>query len=109
MTQHPIEGGIYTTKSKDHFSIIKVLKFEDDIVHVRQYKNRFTDIPVGLDAATLELGTIHDPGGFGIGHTPYSLNAFWSMKPQFLQHSLVLPEELEGYEYWKDAGGGVWE
>ena len=105
----PIEGGLYVTKSENSFGILKVLKFEDEIVHVRTYKNKFKDVPGQVDPSTLSLGTIHDKEGFGIGHLPMSLETFNSWRPQFLQHALVEAEELEGYEAWTESKGGVWE
>jgi len=108
-TIDPIEGGLYIIKSKSGFGILKVLRVEDDVVHIRVYKNKYEKVPARVDTATLTLGTIHDKDGFGIGHQPTKLATFVSWEPQFLQHSLVEPEELEGYDYWKEAGGGVWE
>lgn len=104
----PIEGGLYVIASENCYKIVKVLKVEKDIVHVRIYKNRFEKVPGRVDPITLDLGTIHDKDGFGIGHTPTSRRAFASWNPQFLQHGLVEPDELDGYNEWKEAGGGVW-
>jgi hypothetical protein len=105
----PIEGGLYIVPSEDRYGILKVLKVEDDIVHIRLYKNKFTEVPGRIDTSTLTLGTIFDKDGFGMGHTPLSLRTFISWRPQFLQPGLVGPEELEGYEEWKRANGGVWD
>jgi hypothetical protein len=104
----PIEGGLYVTTSEKPFHILKVLKFEDDIVHIALYKNRFDEIPAKVDGSSLLFGTINDKDGFGIGHLPLSYDEFVGWKPQFLQHSLVLPDELDGYQMWKESGGGVW-
>jgi hypothetical protein len=104
----PIEGGLYVTCSKNPYGFLKVLKVEEEIVHVRLYKNKHEKIPARIDPGSLELGTINDKDGFGIGHLPISYEMFASWQPQFLQHTLVEPEELEGYEAWKESQGGVW-
>ncbi len=36
-----------------------------------------------------------------------SVEAFARWKPQLLRVKVVAAEELEGYQIWKDAGGGV--
>lgn len=105
----PIEGGLYVMASKDCYKILKVLKVQEEIVHVRIYKNRYEKVPGRVDPSTLILRKIHDADGFGVGHQPTSQRAFTSWNAQFLQHSLVEPDELEGYNYWKEVGGGVWE
>ena len=102
----PQEGALYVTAAEKSYQILKVLKFEGAIVHVRLYKNRFDEIPARVDPAILTLGTIHDPDGFGMGHLPLSYNTFLGWKPQFLQPGLVLPDELDGYEMWKQTSDG---
>lgn len=106
----PIEGGLYMTKSKSEsgFRLLKVLRFEDGIVHVRIFKNKFQDRPTQIDPSMLTLGTVDDEEGFGIGHLPLKLEVFLSWKAQFLQHSVVEPNELDGYEMWKESKGGAW-
>lgn len=96
------------TCSKKPYGFLKVLKVEEEIVHIRLYKNKCEEVPARIDSSSLELGTIHDKDGFGIGHLPISYETFASWGPQFLQHTLVEPEELEGYEAWKESQGGVW-
>ena len=92
----PIEGGLYITGGKSGFRIVKVLKIEAEVIHLRIYKNKLTDVPGRVDPGTLTLGTIHDKDGFGVGHQPTRLQTFVSWRPRFLQHALVEPEELEG-------------
>jgi len=104
----PIEGGLYVTCSKKPYGLLKVLKVEEEIVHVRLYKNKQQEIPPRIEPGSLQLGTIHDKDGFGIGHLPLSYETFASWQPQFLQHTLLEAEELEGYEAWKESQGGVW-
>jgi hypothetical protein len=105
----PVEGGLYTYPGKKRYGILKVLKVEAEIVHVRIYKNKYETVPARIDPASLELGTIHDKDGFGIGHLPLSYKTFASWHAQFLQQALVTQEELEGYEEWKESKGGVWQ
>ena len=103
-----VEGGLYVFPSNGRCGILKVLKFEAEIVHVRLYKNKFSAVPAKIEPKSLELGSINDKDGFGIGHLPLTNETFHSWEPQFLQHTLVEPEELEGYEAWKESKGGAW-
>jgi hypothetical protein len=104
------EGAYYSIIDGDTFSIAKVLKLEQEIVHVRIYKQHFSQPPRSIDPAALTLGTIHDKDGFGMGHLPLWLTTFMNSEPMFLTHAELKPEELEGYNLWKEsADGGVWE
>ena len=105
---HPVVGGLYVFPTEGRWGIAKVLKVEDGIVYIRQYKNKFDTLPVRVDPASLSLGTIHDQDGFGMGHLPIRFDTFVAWKAEFLQHTLVEIKELEGYEIWKESGGGAW-
>jgi hypothetical protein len=104
------EGAYYSIIDGERFSIAKVLKIEPEIVHVRIYKQHFPQRPRSIDPGALTLGTIHDKDGFGMGHLPLRLVTFMDREPIFLTHAEVTPNELEGYNFWKEsAGGGVFE
>jgi len=104
------EGAYYSIIDGDVFSIAKVLKLESETVHVRIYKQHYPQRPRSLDPGALTLGTIHDKDGFGMGHLPLRLATFMDREPIFLTHAEVQPDELEGYNLWKEsAGGGVFE
>jgi hypothetical protein len=104
------EGGYYSIADGDDFCIAKVLKLEDDIVHVRIYKQHFPQRPRSIDISALTLGTINDEDGFGMGHLPLRLATFMESEPSFLTYSEVKPLELQGYNMWKEtAGGAVFE
>lgn len=104
------EGGYYSFLDGQQFSIAKVLKLDPDIVHVRIYKQHFLERPIKLDLSLLTLGTIHDSDGFGMGHLPLRRETFYRREPVFVAESPVTASELNGYEFWKEAGGeGVWE
>jgi len=100
-------GDLYSVQDPKGFKVVKILADEKDVVHVRSYKNTFLVRPTQLDPAKLTMGSITDSDGFGIGHMPVSKTEFSSWKPQFIQHSSIKPEELEGYELWKKSNGGV--
>jgi hypothetical protein len=51
---------------------------------------------------------MHEADRFGMGDAPIKRKACASWRPQFLQHSLVEREELDGYECGQELGGGVW-
>jgi hypothetical protein len=103
------EGGYYSIMDGDEFAIAKVLKIDPEVVHVRIYKQHFSQRPRGIDLAKLTLGTIHDDDGFGMGHLPLRTQTFAEREPVFITHLPVNDDELQGYNMWKDANGGVWE
>ena len=104
------EGGYYSFADGDAFSIAKILKLEPDKVHVRIYKQHFSERPRAIDPSSLTLGTIHDKDGFGMSHLPLHRETFRRREPVFLTYSEVAADELEGYEVWKSMGSaGVWE
>jgi hypothetical protein len=99
-------GDLYSIESGDGaYSIVKILAVDDDIVHIRLYKNRFATRPEDVDTSELSLGSIQDEDGFGIGHLPISRSEFEAWDPQFLQSVGVTEEELEGYRLWQEAVG----
>ena len=104
------EGAYYSVIDAEMFSIAKVLKLEPDKVHVRIYQQHFAERPRSIDPSALTLGTIHDKDGFGMGYLPLRLATFMNSEPMFLTHAEVTPQELEGYNLWKEsADGGVWQ
>ena len=106
----PVAGDYLSIRYEGvQFCIAKVLVVEPSIVHLRIYKNKFPERPENVDESALELGTIHDVDGFGVGHVPLSSRDFLSLDPEFIKHGAVLKAELGGYEYWKEVGGGVWD
>jgi hypothetical protein len=101
------EGGYYSIVDGDVFSIAKVLKLEPDKVHVRIYKQHFPQRPRSIDPSALTLGTIHDKDGFGMGHLPLRLTTFLKREPSFLTYVEVQPQELAGYNMWKESADGA--
>jgi len=79
--------------------ISKVLAVDEYAVHVRIYKNKFPSLPQNLDTATLSLGGLGDPDGFGIGHAPVAKEG-WLASHVFLKKEPVRDDELEGYKYY---------
>ena len=103
------EGDICSIESgSGGFGIVKILALEPGTVHIRLYKEKFATRPDCIDATGLSLGTIHGGDGFGIGHLPLSARNFAQWEPMIIGHEEVSPEELEGYNLWKESGGGVW-
>lgn len=94
-------GGIYTSKSKDgSWRVMKVLAVDEDAVHVRIYANKFAGQPKDIDPARLTLGSLTDPGGFGIGHCPLAKEGFFEGNPALIKVMPVEEEELEGYKFY---------
>ncbi len=100
-------GGVYSIRSGDGgFGVVKVLALDPGVVSVRIYKQKFKVRPTVVDPAALTLGSLHDPGGFGIGHAPVAEEGFASWEPHLLLVQDVSEDELEGYRYWKEDEGG---
>jgi hypothetical protein len=118
-------GALYSVFNGDEsgtFGVVKVLVLEPAVVHIRVYQNTFPTRPGHADPATLSLGGLSledlqdeekldeklETHRFGIGHMPLAIRDFvYGWQPVFLEESPVTEEELEGYEYWKREGGGV--
>ena len=106
-SEAPIPGALYSVDDGEgHFRVAKVLDVDETGVHIRLYKNKFSTRPVQVQPATLDLGSIHDPDGFGMGHMPLSYSAFLAWEPTFLTAQGLDEDELEGYRYWQEAQGG---
>jgi hypothetical protein len=96
-------GAICTVEDGDgKFGVVKILVLDDEIAHIRIYKNKYNQRPVSIDLKTLSLGSINDKDGFGIGHTPLDRKGFENWKPVVITYEEVNKEELEGYEIWKE-------
>lgn len=71
-------------------------------MHVRPYLPIFEVLP--SEAQVMAAA----PLPFCVGHLPLSPAAFAAgQPPQLVCVQAVDEEELEGYRYWKEAGGGL--
>ncbi|HEX5065029.1 MAG TPA: hypothetical protein VFY49_02870 [Myxococcota bacterium] len=103
-------GGLYSILSAEGgFSVAKVLALDPGIVSIRIYKQRFPARPETVQPSQLVVGTIHDKDGFGIGHMPVASSTFASWEPRLITRAEVLESELDGYRFWKESGGGVFQ
>ena len=100
-------GHVYSVESGDQFGVVKVLAVEDDIIHVRLFREKFAERPVAVSTGALTLGRFDDPEGGGIGHLPLSRTVFRAWIPALAGQEPVEAAELEGYRFWKDDGGGT--
>ena len=101
------EGSLYTVDDGEGFyRAAKILALDDQGVHVRLYKNKWKERPAVVDISALSLGSIHDDDGVGLGHLPLLKKAFMAWSPVFVQDGKVTKDELDGYEMWKEGGGG---
>jgi hypothetical protein len=106
------EGDLCSARSgEDDYVVLKVLKLDDDVVHVRVYAKRYPERPREVADDELYLGTVHDEE-FGLGHLPLDAAAFEQWEPEVIRNTTLDPEELEGYQIWREAedegAGGVW-
>ncbi len=105
----PVDGGIYSVVSdeqKGTYGIAKVLKVDVAAVHVRLYSGEHPARPTRVEPGELKVGTMQEGGG--IGHLPLSHRAFAAWKPVLITTVAVDVSEMDGYNEWKQAGGGVW-
>ena len=59
------EGGIYSIDNGDgKFGVVKILKLEPGVVHVRVYKNKFAARPTSVQLDELSLGSVKDKDGW---------------------------------------------
>lgn len=101
-------GGIYSTDDgKGRYGIVKLLAYGDGICHLRLYKQKYSVRPTTIDVASLSLGKVGDPEGFGMGHMPLREAGFRAWRPVLITKTTVTSDELEGYDIWKENGGGV--
>lgn len=106
-SEAPVPGALYSVDDGEgNFRVAKVLVVDEGGVHIRLYKNKFAVRPLQVDVLILDLGSIHDPEGFGMGHLPLAHAAYLAWEPVFLMWSVLDGDELEGYRYWQDTQGG---
>ncbi|TML31485.1 MAG: hypothetical protein E6G24_11795 [Actinobacteria bacterium] len=106
------EGDLCSVRSGEGtYSVAKILKLDEGVTHVRVYAKTYEERPTEVPNEELYLGTVFDDD-FGLGHLPLDAGEFEHWEPQVIRHTEVEPEELEGYEMWRDAedegAGGVW-
>jgi len=103
------EGGLYSTPNESgSYSVLKILKIDDDGVHVRLYSNQFSERPTDVDPDTLYMAGMdrREDESLGMGHAPVSRASFATWGAEYIKTVSVTEEELEGYEMWLEAGGG---
>ena len=104
----PVRAGALYSVDAGHgyIQVAKVLATDATGVHIRLYRNRFEVRPTSVEFSSLQIGSIHDKGGFGIGHMPLTHRAFAAWEPVFLTSSAVTDDELDGFREWESAKGG---
>jgi hypothetical protein len=97
-------GDIFSVDDGEgRIGIVKVLVVEPEVIHLRIYKNKFSNRPKTIEIKELSLGRLGDKDGFGIGHIPMDIDGFKNWKPEWITSSKVTKEELEGYNIWKES------
>jgi hypothetical protein len=98
-----VPGSICTVDNGDStFGVVKVLVIDDQIAHLKIYKNKYSLRPTEIGIKTLSMGSINDKDGFGVGHVPIDRKGFDNWKPVIVGFEKVTKEDLEGYEIWRN-------
>jgi hypothetical protein len=107
--EHAFESGeLYSVDATGWgIRVAKVLAAEPGAVHIRLYKEHWPARPTAINARELTLGKPKDPDGFGVGHLPLRDDTFTAWGPVLIGREAVTNEELEGYQMWKEAKGGL--
>ena len=107
--QEWVVGGIYLNPNQDgSLAVFKVIAVDEGGVHVRLFANKYRKRPRDLDPTTLTVGGLGWPEGAGIGHLPLSFEAIGKWTVEFVKQAPVTDDELDGYDMWKEDGGGYW-
>jgi hypothetical protein len=104
-----LEGGLYVAPHEDGaFVPLKILKVDDQGVHVRVYSNVYPAPPTHIDESSLYMAGVdkREDEPLGMGHLPISNETFSGWGARFVQQSSVVATELDGYEMWLEAEGG---
>ncbi|WP_131667327.1 hypothetical protein [Psychrobacter pygoscelis] len=105
------QGYFYATpREKGGYNVLKVLKTDNEGVHIRLYSNVYPNLPTDLDITTLYLAGLDEQSeqiDLGMGHLPISFDSFmtWQAVP-LNQFEPVSEDQLEGYRMWQEAEGG---
>jgi hypothetical protein len=98
----PQAGGLYWIRNaKGRYDVFKVLAVDAKGVHVRLYTLSFAAPPTAADLAAAR------PLPWFIGHLPLSHRSYAAWDAQLVDAEPVGEEELEGYQMWIEADGGV--
>lgn len=105
----PRAGDLLSVATDDgRFGVMKLVAVDLLGVHARLYVQRFAERPTSRDLGELTLAPFaparEEP--FSIGHMPLSHQTFRGWRPELISRGSVEPEELEGYEMWREANGG---
>lgn len=113
---HLIAGAYYSVpgSTAGTYQVLKVLALDDYGVHVRLYGNAFAHRPATIAPELLETApffslTPEDAGQewpLSVGHLPLLVRTFIGMRPLYITHADITPDELDDYREWKEAGGG---
>jgi hypothetical protein len=99
---------IVSLRAADGYRAAKILHVDRTAVHVRLYSDLWAIPPHDIDPWSLRLDRQDAPNP-GIGHLPVSHRSFESWAPEYQRLAMVGSAERDGYRYWRDAGGGVFD
>jgi hypothetical protein len=109
-TEEWVEGGLYSVPSENgSFSVLKILKLDEEGVHLRLYSNQFPSRPKDVDESKLYMAGMKNTRpdeSLGMGHAPISRKTFSNWGAEFIKAVPVTDEELDGYKMWLESSGG---
>lgn len=100
-------GDLYSfNKEYGTYGVLKIIGIDETIdgtiISAKVYKNTYQSAPTKDNLGDLNVGTIYDTDGFGVGHLPILKGAFEVDIKDYIKNELVQTDELEGYNYWKE-------
>jgi hypothetical protein len=103
------EGGLYSVPDGDgKYSMLKILKLDEEGVHVQLYSNLYDSIP--SDVNQKDLFIERNPKKFtGAMHVPLSNKVFKKWRAKLIKIIDISEEELVGYNIWKESKGGYYD
>ncbi len=96
-----VEGGLYAHRTGQFcWEMFKILKIENNVIHIRTYGNRFWRRPSVAALSKLD---------WSVGHMPFERSAVEKWRLEYITTQAVSYDELEGYRIWaSEDGAGVW-
>jgi hypothetical protein len=101
-------GAYYSTPVEGGYGLIKILKIDDEGVHLAMYSNLYEYPPLDINESELFMRPIDGDESLplGLAHAPISHKQFKTWHAQYVAQFEVTSKDLKGYMVWKENNGG---